>query len=50
MEARYKNIPTQQLTAETLQKAGGATYGNIVAKMNMKLAGQNYIPKVENVA
>ncbi|KAI1718357.1 piwi domain-containing protein [Ditylenchus destructor] len=50
MEARYKSIPTQQLTVETLQKAGGATYSNIVAKMNMKLAGQNYIPKVENVA
>uniref|UniRef100_A0A915EF94 Piwi domain-containing protein n=1 Tax=Ditylenchus dipsaci TaxID=166011 RepID=A0A915EF94_9BILA len=49
MESRYK-IPTQQITAEVLSKAGGATYGNIVNKINMKLSGLNYVPRIEKLA
>uniref|UniRef100_A0A915CUS1 Piwi domain-containing protein n=1 Tax=Ditylenchus dipsaci TaxID=166011 RepID=A0A915CUS1_9BILA len=49
MESQYK-IPTQQITAEVLSKAGGATYGNIVNKINMKLSGLNYVPRIEKLA
>jgi len=49
MESRYK-IVTQQITAEVLQKAGGATYGNIASKINMKLSGLNYVPRIEKLA
>ncbi|KAI1713755.1 piwi domain-containing protein [Ditylenchus destructor] len=50
MEARYKQVPTQHLTAEALLKGGSSTYSNIVAKMNMKLGGMNYVPRVEKLA
>ncbi|KAI1729605.1 piwi domain-containing protein [Ditylenchus destructor] len=50
MEARFKQVPTQHLTAEALLKGGSSTYSNIVAKMNMKLGGMNYVPRVEELA
>lgn len=49
LEIRYKLV-TQQVTCEVLQKAGGATYGNIANKVNMKLGGLNYVPRVERLA
>lgn len=49
LECRYR-IVTQQLNIETLNKArapGGATWTNIVNKMNCKFYGWNYIAKPE---
>lgn len=45
-EARYKML-TQHVNVETCEKAGGATFSNIIQKLNMKCYGMNYVPKLE---